>query len=136
MPSETPSKVAFALWFHDAVLDPQAGHPGLNEPRSAAWAARSLVCVGANGEAAQHAQLVFDIDLDILGSPAERFERYDQDERKEYAWMPGVRYVQARAEVRPGFLRPPRPCHGKDAAVLLGSQARINLAAALSRLAQ
>ena len=45
------------------------------------------------------AQLLVDIDLSILGSPAERFERYDQDVRKEYAWVPGFRYQEARAQV-------------------------------------
>ena len=151
-----------ALWFHDAVFDPQARHPGLNELRSAAWAARSLVRAGANSDAAQrvhdlvlatqhgtteetapaalgcgpYAHLVVDIDLSILGSPAERFERYDQDVRKEHARMPGFRYQQARARVLQSFLDRPRLYHGEAAAALLESQARINLTAALSRLAQ
>ena len=80
--------------------------------------------------------LVVDIDLSILGSPLERFERYDQDVRKEHAWMPGFRYQEARAQVLQSFLDRPRLYHGEAAAALLESQARINLTAALSRLAQ
>ena len=82
------------------------------------------------------AQLLVDIDLSILGSPAERFERYDQDVRKEYAWVPGFRYQEARAQVLQSFLDRPRLYHGEHAVALLEAQARINLAAALSRLAQ
>ena len=82
------------------------------------------------------AQLLVDIDLSILGSPAERFERYDQDVRKEYAWVSGFRYQEARAQVLQSFLDRPQLYHGEAAVALLEVQARINLAAALSRLAQ
>ena len=43
---------------------------------------------------------------------------------------------QARALVLQSFLDRPRLCHGEHAVALLEAQARINLAAALSRLAQ
>ena len=97
-------EVAIALWFHDAIYDPQASVVGSNELNSAAWAARSLVRAGADSNTAQRvhdlvmatqhdapaalgasldAKLLVDIDLSILGSPAERFERYDQDVCKE-----------------------------------------------------
>jgi len=157
--SPRADEVAIALWFHDAIYDPQASS---NELNSAAWAARSLVRAGADSDTAQRvhdlvmatqhgftqetapaalgsgpdAQLLVDIDLSILGSPAERFERYDQDVRKEYAWVPGFRYQEARAQVLQNFLDRPRLYNGKHAVALLEGQARINLAAALSRLAQ
>ena len=145
------------MWFHDAIYDTQAPVSGSNELNSAAWAARSLVRAGADSDTAQRvhdlvmatqhdapaalgsspdAQLLVDIDLSILGSPAERFERYDQDVRKEYAWVPGFRYQEARAQVLQGFLDRPRLYHGEHAVALLEAQARVNLAAALSRLAQ
>ena len=50
--------------------------------------------------------------------------------------MPGFRYQEARAQVLQTFLDRPRLYHGEAAADLLEGQARINLAAALSRLAQ
>ena len=152
--SARAGEVAIALWFHDAIYDPQAGS---NELNSAAWAARSLIRSGADSDTAQRvhdlvmatqhdapaalgsrpdAQLLVDIDLSILGSPAERFERYDQDVRKEYAWVPGFRYQEARAQVLQSFLDRPRLYHGEHAMALLEAQARINLAAALSRLSQ
>lgn len=155
--SPRAGEVAIALWFHDAIYDPQAPVSGSNELNSAAWAARSLVRAGADSDTAQRvhdlvmatqhdapaslgsspdAQLLVDIDLSILGSPAERFERYDQDVRKEYAWVPGFRYQEARAQVLKSFLDRPQLYHGEHAVALLEAQARINLAAALSRLAQ
>ena len=154
---ERAGEVAVALWFHDAVYDPRAPQAGSNELNSAAWAARSLIHAGLPSETAQRvhdlvmatqhdapaalssdadAQLLVDIDLSILGSPPERFERYDQDVRKEYAWVPGLRYRTKRAQVLQGFLERPRLYHGEAAVDLLECQARINLAAALSRLAQ
>ena len=154
---ERAGEVAVALWFHDAVYDPRAPQAGSNELNSAAWAARSLIHAGLPSETAQRvhdlvmatqhdapaalssdadAQLLVDIDLSILGSPPERFERYDQDVRKEYAWVPGLRYRTKRAQVLQGFLERPRLYHGETAVNLLECQARINLAAALSRLAQ
>jgi predicted metal-dependent HD superfamily phosphohydrolase len=157
--SPRASEVAIALWFHDAIYDPQSSS---NELNSAAWAARSLVRAGADSDTAQRvhdlvmatrhgitqetapaalglsldAQLLVDIDLSILGSPAERFECYDQDVRKEYAWVPGFRYQKARAQVLQSFLDRPRLYQGEHAVALLEAQARINLTAALSRLAQ
>ena len=155
--SSRAGEVAIALWFHDAIYDPQAPVSGSNELNSAAWAARALVRAGADSDTAQRvhdlvmatqhdapaalasspdAQLLVDIDLAILGSPAERFERYDQDVRKEYAWVPGFRYQEARAQVLQSFIDRPRLYQGEHAVALLEARARINLAAALSRLAQ
>ncbi len=108
---ERPGAVALGLWFHDAVFDPHAPQAGSNELNNAVRAARSLVHAGADSDMAQRvhdlvmatqhdapadlvsgadAQLLLDIDLSILGSPGERFERYDQDVHKEYAWMRGL----------------------------------------------
>ena len=155
--STRSGEVAIALWFHDAIYDPRAPQPGSNELNSAAWAARSLIRAGLASETAQRvhdlvmatqhdapaalssgadALLLLDIDLSILGSPPERFERYDQDVRKEFAWVPGFRYRDQRAQVLQGFLDRPRLYHREAAVALLEGQARINLAAALSRLAQ
>ncbi|MCK6372766.1 MAG: N-methyl-D-aspartate receptor NMDAR2C subunit [Zoogloea sp.] len=147
-------ELALALWFHDAVYDPRASG---NELGSATWATRSLVGAGADSETAQRvhdlvmatqhdatadlvanpdARLMLDIDLSILGSPAERFERYDRAVRQEYAWVPGWRYRQAREAVLQGFLERPRLYHSAPAHELLEAQARVNLRAALSRLAE
>ena len=152
-----PGEVELALWFHDAVLRPTRGkgsqrspqrrlglrsaRAGRRQPRDAAARALRLIEVG---DLATHtpspldpdARLLVDIDLAILGSPAERFERYDQDVRMEQAWTPGFHYQEARAQVLQSLLDRPRLFYGEHAAVLFEAQARINLAAALSRLAQ
>lgn len=156
---ERPGEVAVALWFHDAIYVPRGGS---NELKSAAWAARSLTRAGATSDivqraydlvmATQHgatqgmapaalgsspdARMLVDIDLYILGSPAARFEGYELDVRKEYARVPGFRYQEARAQVLQSFLDRPRLYHSEAAQALLEGQARTNLAAALSRLAQ
>ena len=150
-PSQRPAEVALARWFHDAVHDPLGGG---NELDSAAWTARALVQAGLPSATAQRAfdlvlatrhatpaqgsdaQLLVDIDLAILGSPPERFEADDQDVRKEYAAVPVFRYRRQRAHVLQGFLDRPRLYHGAPAQALLEAQARINLAAAISRLTQ
>jgi len=71
----------------------------------------------------------------ILGSPVERFERYDRDVRREYAFVPQPLYRRKRAEVLQRFLDRPRLYHGAAAVALLEDAARRNLAAALARLA-
>lgn len=150
--AQRAGEVAIALWFHDAIYDTQGGD---NELRSADWAASSLARAGADSDTIQRvhdlvmatrhdapaalgsspdARLLVDIDLSILGSPAGRFERYDEDVRKEYAWVPDARYREARATVLRSFLDRPGLYQGDQAVALLDAQARINFAAALSRL--
>ena len=144
-----PGEVALALWFHDAVYDPRRTD---NELQSATWAARTLVGAGVASDSAQRvydlvmatqhrlpvngsdAQWVVDIDLAILGSPPERFERYDQDVAREYDWVPNFRYRSGRIKVLREFLDRPRLYHHEAPAQLLDPQARTNLKAALSRL--
>ena len=55
--SPLPDEVAIALWFRDAVYDPQAGSDELN---SAAWAARSLARAGAKSDTVQVLQRFVD----------------------------------------------------------------------------
>lgn len=76
-----------------------------------------------------------DIDLSILGSSAERFERCGHDVRKHNTWA-SSQYQEARARVPQSVLGRPRLCHGQAAAALLDTRAPIKLAAALSRRAQ
>lgn len=146
---DQPGEVALALWFHDAVYDPRRTD---NELQSATWAARALVSAGVATDVAQRvydlvmatqhrlpvtgpdAQWVVDIDLAILGSPPERFERYDKDVAREYDWVPNFRYRSGRIKVLRDFLERPRLYHHEAPAQLLDAQARANLKAALSRL--
>ena len=148
---ERPAEVAIALWFHDAVYDTQASD---NELNSAAWAARSLSGSRLASDVARRvhdlvmatrhdapaegpdAELLVDIDLAILGSPPERFEAYDRDVRKEYAWVPNSLYRRKRLDVLRGFADRPQLYHCQPAVDLLETQARLNLANAISRLTE
>jgi len=147
--AQRPAEVALALWWHDAVYEPRAAD---NEQRSADWARRSLLEAGVPPDAAQRvhelimatrheapvqghhdAALLVDIDLAILGSPPQRFARYDEDIRKEYRWVPSFVYRRKRAEVLKQFLARQPLYHTAPAQQAFEAQARINLAKPESR---
>ncbi|HEU4954932.1 MAG TPA: hypothetical protein VFT28_10180, partial [Gemmatimonadales bacterium] len=101
------------------VYDPQAGD---NEDRSAELARERLTKLGVTGTSADavaslvlftrhraqpedaEGRLVCDIDLSILGRPADEFDRYDREIRAEYQWVPEAHYRRERAAVLRGFL--------------------------------
>ena len=117
---------------HDLVMATQHGAPAATLFEQDGSNPQGANLGGSNVDA----RLLVDIDLAILGSPAERFERYDRDVRKEYAWVQGFRYQEARAQVLRSFFDRPRLYYTEAAVALLERPARTNLAAALSRLAQ
>ena len=149
--AERPGEVALALWYHDAVYVPK-DHD--NELRSAAWAVRAMTQAGVDTSvcdrvhalimapchdgamATPDAALVVDIDLATLGADEQRFEAYDEDVRKEYAWVPGFLYRRKRRAVLQAFLDRPRIYSTEQAHQELETAARRNLTAALSRLGQ
>lgn len=114
-----PAEVEMALWFHDAIYDPQAAD---NEAKSAHWAAAALHDAGvapdvvarivahvlatrhdARPEGPDQALLV-DIDLAILGAPPARYAEYRRQVRAEYAWVPEALFRERRAAVLARFL--------------------------------
>ena len=120
--AQRPGEVELALWFHDAVYDPQGQG---NEARSADWACEALAQAGAVSEVQQRvralimatchdavpvdddARLLVDIDLAILGADPARFAEYDAQVREEYRWVPEMIYRVKRREVLSGFLTRP-----------------------------
>ncbi|MFC3683334.1 HD domain-containing protein [Hydrogenophaga luteola] len=120
--AQHPGEVELALWFHDAVYDPQGKG---NEARSADWAVEALAAAGASGDVPRRvralimatchdaepvdddARLLVDIDLGILGADPARFAEYDAQVREEYRWVPGWLYRRKRKEVLAGFLARP-----------------------------
>ena len=114
-----PDEVELALWFHDAIYDVK-GHQ--NEQRSADWARDALCDAGVSTDAAQRVhdlimatrhtavpsgrdeQLLVEIDLSILGAERARFDEYEQQIRKEYAYVPGFLFRRKRREILKGFL--------------------------------
>ena len=147
--AEHPAEVEMALWFHDAVHDPQTRD---NELRSAAWAMRALGDAGAGAGACarvhalvmatRHAVLpegidqclLVDVDLAILGASAERFDEYEAEVRQEYAWVPRLLFRARRREILESFLARPAiyttPAIKREREVA----ARDNLRRALARL--
>ncbi|SCK49885.1 Predicted metal-dependent phosphohydrolase, HD superfamily [Variovorax sp. HW608] len=117
--AQRPAEVALALWFHDAVYDVRRHD---NEERSAEWARRAMQDAGAAPDAAERvhalvmatrheaepigadARLLVDIDLAILGAPAERFAEYERQIRIEYAHVPAEVFETRRREKLAGFL--------------------------------
>lgn len=142
--------IEYALFFHDAIYDPESH---ANEANSAKWAAKVLVeqlgeiaplvdCVHRLIMATQfhdiapdaQTALLLDIDLSILSASAGEFDAYDHAIRLEYAFVPDADYQRGRAQVLQRFL---------DAEVLYQSAffsgktaaAKANLRRALARLA-
>lgn len=114
-----PDLIEMALWFHDAVYDPQGSR---NEELSAQMALQAL---GENDLSHEVARLILltkshqpgegpddawiiDIDLAIFAQPVERVLEYERQIRHEYAWVPQAVYVEKRAEILNEFLTRPQ----------------------------
>ncbi len=117
---EEPDVVEIALWFHDAVYDPDSGK---NEEESAEWASAALLEGGLERAVAdrvynlimatRHTEgpaddkdmnYLLDMDIAILGAPEERFDEYEKNVRIEYRAVPEALYREKRAEVLASFL--------------------------------
>ena len=74
--------------------------PALILPLIEATAHRGDGDSSPNGDAG----VLLDADLAILGASEERYRRYAEDVRKEYAWVPDERYRVGRSAVLRAFL--------------------------------
>lgn len=144
--AEHAVEVEAAIWFHDAVYEPARDD---NEARSAAWALQVLREAGVSEAAsdrvrqlilatrhdappeAKDARLLLDVDVSILGrSPAE-FQVYEDQIRREYAWVPDEIFHERRAELLDGFLNRQPLFLTEPLRSRFEPQARVNLAAAV-----
>jgi predicted metal-dependent HD superfamily phosphohydrolase len=147
---ERPAEVELALWYHDAIYEPREPR---NEERSAEWAEAVLREAGVAADAAHRvrdlvlvtkhdavpetpdAQLLVDVDLAILGAPAERFDEYEAQVRVEYGWVPETAFRAARAKILRELLARPELYSTAWFRERLEARARANLARSLACLA-
>ena len=133
-----PDLIEMALWFHDAVYNPQGSE---NEELSAQMALEAL---GNSEMASEVARLILltkshqpgaglddawiiDIDLAIFAQPMKRVLEYERQIRAEYAWVPQAVYAEKRAEILTGFLKREKIYLTAWARERYESQARANL---------
>ena len=142
-------EIELALWFHDAVYDVRGSD---NEERSASWAQAAVSAAGLDTTvdvrvrdlilATRHdvsppggdAALLVDVDLAILGSPAERFDEYERQVRQEYAWVPEFLFKRKRREILEGFLRRPALYNTEQFRSRYEAAARDNLTRSIHQL--
>lgn len=149
--AQQPAILETALWFHDAIYDPQT--TSKNEELSANWARDVLEEADAPKDlikqvrrlillTKQHvpdktpdAGLMCDIDLAILGQPEECFWAYERAIRQEYGWVNENEYRQGRIRVLETFLNRKSIYVTELFADRYEAVARSNLKASLERLA-
>jgi predicted metal-dependent HD superfamily phosphohydrolase len=149
--AQNPIAVELAIWFHDAVYDSRASD---NEEHSAevartqieqrtgkpalANSVANLVMATKNHDPSLHpdAPLLVDVDLSILGKPADRFQEYERDIRKEYAWVDPAIFSARRAEILEQFLARPRIFSTKPFSGKYENAARENLQNSIRALRQ
>jgi predicted metal-dependent HD superfamily phosphohydrolase len=147
--AQRPVEVEVALWFHDAIYRTWRKD---NELRSADWAARFLRECGAAAAVAERvhglvmatahlagelngdAALVVDIDLSILGQPAEIYDEFERNVRREYWWVPKARFAAACGVILRSFLARPAIYSVTSIRDRYEAAARINLERALKAL--
>jgi predicted metal-dependent HD superfamily phosphohydrolase len=150
---ERPRAVMLAILFHDAVYDPLRGD---NEALSAEFMHHTVHdehpddLIGASvlihftqqheidarfaPDIRNDASYFLDMDLHILGSHPLKFRKFCDDIRKEYHAIDEATYVPARRGVLQKFLDRPQLFLSPWGHRRWEQQARVNLAAEVSRL--
>ena len=142
--------VHWAIWYHDAIYDPQAkdneersaqlaeaelGHAGLPIERVAQIATMIRATAHHMITTAQGDMALFlDMDLSILGVAPEYYERYVHQVRAEYGWVSDAQFAQGRAQLVAQWLDEPALFKTVYFQQRLEAQARSNLSAELVNL--
>ncbi len=108
-----PNIVELAIWYHDIIYDSKATD---NEERSALRALKDLTFRGANDTLLKKVrrlilltkydiipndtdgQVITDVDLSILASPPEVFDKYEHAIRIEYLWLSDREFWSGRGD--------------------------------------
>ena len=115
-----PETIVAAIWFHDAVYDPQRRDnearsadlartelADLGWPRTAVERVAALVLATAHHDADpadSDAWLFLDLDLSVLAIDPPRYAAYRDAVRAEYAFVDDARYRAGRAAVLRSFI--------------------------------
>jgi predicted metal-dependent HD superfamily phosphohydrolase len=133
----------FAIWFHDAIYRTRRKD---NEERSAELASQSLQQLGVPVEtkdlvcgmilatkdhlaagSSDDLKLFLDLDLSILGSDGEVYQRYSEAIRREYWWVPSSVYREGRRAVLASFLNRESIYYTEEISRRYEQQARRNI---------
>jgi len=149
---DNPAQVHWAILYHDVIYVPGNAD---NEERSAELAEQRMRELGVEREEIEgvcawiratkshglkpphntsDGCLFLDMDLAVLGSSAERYERYADQIRTEFKRFPDQLYKPGRCQVLKHFLDRKRIYSSDQMHELMESAARFNLAAELTRL--
>ncbi len=139
-----PHRMAMAIWFHDAVYDPDRTD---NETESAALAHKNLKHLGEKDafiddvaamilatikhqlpeKASSDMKLFLDFDLSILGAAPDIYAAYAAAIRAEYRFVPDDVYRTGRRAVLEKFQNREKLYFTEYGAALWETQARTNL---------
>lgn len=120
--TDTPGLVEFAIWYHDVVYDVSRSD---NEQKSAEVASEVCSWAKISNDASQeiydlivvtkhhnvsdsiNQKIIIDVDLAILGKPANDYDIYEKAIRKEYSHVPEDDFRKGRAAILRSFLEKP-----------------------------
>lgn len=149
--ADQPAEIELALWFHDAIYDTQRKD---NEECSAQWLSESALVAGVPKAAVLRAKdmvlatrhqflpatldekILIDVDLSILGAGPERFKEYEEQVRREYAWIPETQRRARRKQVLLSFLEREFIYNTEPMRQRLERRARANLLASVAALGE
>lgn len=143
-----PDRIELAIWFHDAIYKPLSktneadsadlARTCLSEHLSDSdidWIAETILLTANHGYTEDpDTALMLDLDLSILATDAETYDRYTSDIRREYRWVPGPLYRKGRATILRHFLDMPRLYKTDALAAIWEAPARSNLSRELAVL--
>jgi predicted metal-dependent HD superfamily phosphohydrolase len=149
LPLHDADALHFALYYHDIIYKATGS---ANEEESAVLASERLAAIGVPAPRIEQCRRIIlatkqheatgdadtdaftDADLAILAAPQERYTRYAQDVRREYAVYPDLLYKPGRRKVLRHFLNMPHIFKTAHFQERCEAPARANLAWELAAL--